>query len=211
LSIDKDKIIQSIIESSRVRDSKGILPSFGVYFSFFFVQYYTSLAFQFKKSIAEQGDAGQKSLVRLAQYSSYQTFHRICSSWEWKEVVEPEIESKEDQVHGLVAVNMALGWGALEIRSLIPERELVVRVSDSSEANGYLKEFGRADAPQCHMLQGAMGAIMDLLYARAYPKGCYSFATSERACRAQGDPYCEFVSWRQNEAEDAQRLGLANE
>ncbi len=45
MPIDGYKIIQAVMEGSRIRESKGIIPIFGVYLSLFFVQYYNRLSF----------------------------------------------------------------------------------------------------------------------------------------------------------------------
>jgi hypothetical protein len=103
------------------------------------------------------------------------------------------MESKEDQIFSFAAVAVAFGWGDLDVRELIPNEKLLIRVSDSYEATGYLHLHGLANSGKCYMLQGVSGAFMDLLYGEDYPDGCFTFQAEESFCRAKGDPYCEFI------------------
>lgn len=45
MAIDGSKIVHAVMEGSRIRDTKGIIPLFGVYLSLFFAQYYNKLSF----------------------------------------------------------------------------------------------------------------------------------------------------------------------
>lgn len=197
MAIDGIKIIQAIMEGSQIRDKKGIIPLFGVYLSLFFVQYYNRLSFDFEKRMGKQQEAKAMALlIEAAQECGYATFQGIRNSWEWDEIVGPMIESKEDQILGFTAVAVAFGWGDLEVKELIPDEKLVIRVGDSYEATGYIKDHGSADTGKCYMLRGVAGAFMDLLYGGDYPEGLYSFSAEESLCRVKGDQYCEFIARR---------------
>ena len=89
---------------------------------------------------------------------------------------------------------VAFGWGDLEIHSLVPEKKLVIQVSDSYEASGYLEQYGPAKSEKCYMLRGVAGAFMDLIYGSDYPDGLYAFSALENRCRAKGDTCCEFIA-----------------
>jgi len=52
VAIDVSKIIHAVMEGSRIRESKGIIPLFGVYLSLFSVNYYNRLSFDFKSKWA---------------------------------------------------------------------------------------------------------------------------------------------------------------
>jgi hypothetical protein len=43
VAIDVSKIIHAVMEGSKIRESKGIIPIFGVYLSLFSVNYYNRL------------------------------------------------------------------------------------------------------------------------------------------------------------------------
>jgi hypothetical protein len=195
VAIDSTKIVHAVMEGSRVRESKGIMPHFGVYLSLFSVQYYNRLSFDFEKIIGPHREAeAQDLLIRAAQECGYATFQGIRNSWEWDEIVKPMIVRKEDQIMGFVAVAVAFGWGDLKVEALVPNEKLVIRVNDSYEASGYLKDYGYAVSAKCYMLRGVAGAFMDLVYGEAYPAGCCSFLAKEPLCRAKGDSCCEFIA-----------------
>ena len=195
MAIDGSKIIHAVMEGSRIRDAKGIIPLFGVYLSLFFVQYYNKLSFDFENEMGRERQSESAALlVEAAQECGYATFHGIRTSREWEELVRPMMESKEDQIFSFAAVAVAFGWGDLDVREIIPKEKLVIRVSDSYEATGYLHLRGLANSGKCYMLRGVSGAFMDLLYGEDYPDGCFTFRTEEPFCRAKGDSYCEFIA-----------------
>ncbi len=197
MAIDGSKIIHAVMEGSRIREAKGIIPLFGVYLSIFSVQYYNKLSFDFERKMGPLRAAEAESLlIAAAQECGYATFQGIRNSWEWDEIVKPMIENNEDQIEGFISVAVAFGWGDLEVKELLPDKKLVIRVGDSYEARGFLKDHGRANGSKCYMLRGVAGAFMDLLYGEDYPAGCFTFAAQEPLCRAKGDPYCEFIARR---------------
>jgi len=193
LTIDGSKIIHAVMEGSQIRESKGIIPLFGVYLSLFSVQYYNSLSFDFEQRLGDSRQA-KTLLLEAAQECGYATFQGIRNSWEWDEIVTPMIDRKEDQISGFAAVAVAFGWGDLEVREILPDRKLRIRVGDSYEATGYLERYGTATTGKCYMLRGVAAAFMDLIYGTDYPEGCFAFTAEEPLCRAKGDPFCEFVA-----------------
>ena len=195
MAIDVSKIIHAVMEGSKIRESKGIIPLFGVYLSLFSVNYYNRLSFEFEIRMGKTRKAqSQALLIEAAQECGYATFQGIRGSWEWQQVVAPMIENKEDQISGFVAVAVAFGWGDLVIAELVPKETLVIRANDSYEARGYLEQYGIANSAKCYMLRGVAGAFMDLVYGGDYPEGCFTFAAQEPRCRVKGDPYCEFIA-----------------
>jgi predicted hydrocarbon binding protein len=193
MAIDGTKIIHAVMEGSKIRESKGIIPLFGVYLSLFSVKYYNRLSFDFEKEMGLTREA-EALLIEAAQECGYATFQGIRNSWEWEQVVSPMIETKEDHISGFAAVAVAFGWGDLEINELAPGNKLAIRVSDSYEARGYLEQYGVSKSGKCYMLRGVTGAFMDLLYGEDYPDGCFTFLAEEPLCRAKGDEYCEFIA-----------------
>ena len=195
MAIDGTKIIHAVMEGSQIRESKGIIPLFGVYLSLFSVGYYNKLSFGFEQKLGKQREAEAEALLtRAAQECGYATFQGIRNSWEWEEIVDPMIEKKDDQITGFAAVAVAFGWGDIEVKEILPERKLRIRVNDSYEASGYLERYGAAASGKCYMLRGVTAAFMDLIYGAAYPDGCFDFVAEEPLCRAKGDPFCEFVA-----------------
>ena len=197
MAIDGSKIIHAVMEGSRIREAKGIIPLFGVYLSIFSANYYNKLSFDFERKLGRSRAGEAESLLtEAAQECGYATFQGIRNSWEWDEIVKPMIDSREDQIEGFTSVAVAFGWGDLEVKELIPEERLVIRVGDSYEASGYLEGYGRADSSKCYMLRGVAGAFMDLIYGEEYPDGCFTFIAQEPFCRAKGDKHCEFIARR---------------
>ncbi len=197
MAIDGSKIIHAVMEGSRIRESKGIIPLFGVYLSLFSVHYYNRLSFGFERELGPARRAEAAALlVKAAQECGYATFHGVRNSWEWGEIVEPMIDRKEDQIMGFAAVAVAFGWGDLKVRELIPGQVLRIQANDSYEARGYATDYGIAESGKCYMLSGVAGAFMDLLYGEDYPDGCFTFQAKESRCRAKGDSYCEFTVQR---------------
>ncbi len=195
MAIDVSKIIHAVMEGSKIRESKGIIPLFGVYLSLFSVYYYNRLSFDFENKMGVQREAEAKSLlIEAAQECGYATFQGIRESWEWEQVVAPMVENKEDQILGFAAVAVAFGWGDLAVEELVPGEKLVIRASDSYEATGYLEQYGVAKSEKCYMLRGVAGAFMDLVYGGNYPDGLYAYSAAENFCRAKGDSYCEFIA-----------------
>jgi len=194
MAIDGNKIIHAVMEGSRIREAKGIIPLFGVYLSILSVQYYNKLSFDFERRMGDTNAVeAQTLLTRAAQECGYATFQGIRNSWEWDEIIKPMIEFEKDEVEGFISVAVAFGWGDLEVRELVPNEKLVIRASESYEASGYLNDYGTAVSSKCYMLRGVAGAFMDLLYGGAYPDGCFTFIADERSCRAKGNSYCEFI------------------
>lgn len=206
MAIDGSKIIHAVMEGSRIRDAKGIIPLFGVYLSLFFVHYYNNLSFDFEKKMGKDKEKeAERLLIEAAQECGYATFQGIRISREWEELVESMIENREDQILGFAAVAVAFGWGDLVVKELIPDEKLLIRVTDSYEATGYLELHGQAHSGKCYMLRGVAGAFMDLLYGEDYPDGCFTFVAEETCCRVKGDPYCEFVARRSSHKRVAQK------
>jgi len=193
MAIDTDKIVHAVMQGSRIREAKGIIPLFGVYLSMISVQYYNRISFDFEKK-AKNPKYAQKLLVEAGQECGYTTFQGIRNSWEWDEVVKPMIETVEDQIHCFVSIAIAFGWGDLVVQEVVPEKKLVIRANDSYEAKGYLDAYGKADAGKCYMLRGVTAALMDLVYGDGYPDGCFQYAAVETQCMAKGAPYCEFIA-----------------
>ena len=194
MAIDGNKIIHAVMEGSQIRESKGIIPLFGVYLSIFPINYYNKLSYEFEKMLKERQSEAETLLVRAAQECGYATFQGVRNSWEWEEIVKPMIDRKEDQIEGFSAVAFAFGWGDLKVKKLVPGETLVIQASGSYEASGYLDQYGKAPLGKCYMLRGVTGALMDLLYGEDYPEGCFTFSAEEHLCRAKGDEYCEFVA-----------------
>ena len=84
MPIDVSKIIDAVMEGSKIRESKGIIPLFGVYLSLFSVHYYNRLSFDFACKLGRDREAEAETLlIEAAQECGYATFQGIRNSWEW--------------------------------------------------------------------------------------------------------------------------------
>ncbi len=196
MAIDSLKITHAIMEGSKIRDEKGILPLFGVYLSLYFTSYYNIVSFDFLARMGKRrSKEAEKLLIGAAQECGYATFHGIRQSWEWEELVKPMLETVDEQIEGFLAVATAFGWGGeMKVIDLVPGRKLHFQVHESYESAGYLKRHGIAESGKCFMLRGVAAAFMDLLYGEDYPDGCFTFLAAEPLCRAKGDTVCEFIA-----------------
>jgi hypothetical protein len=70
------------------------------------------------------------------------------------------IDNKDDQIYGFAAVAVAFGWGDLEVKEILPEKKLRIRVNDSYEASGYLEHYGTATKGKCHMFARPLFFVM---------------------------------------------------
>jgi len=195
MAVDGARIIQAVMRRSRIRDAKGIIPIFGVYLSLNQVEYYNRLSFEFEGSWdSHNSHEARALLIEAAQECGYATFQGIRTSVEWQQLVEPMVETEEDQIHAFSAITVALGWGDLSVAEFIPEEKLVIRARSGYEAEGFLQHYAHADTGKCFMLCGVTAAFMDLMYGPDYPDGCFTYKAMETRCRAMGDDYCEFVA-----------------
>ena len=71
------------MEGSKIRESKGIIPLFGVYLSLVSVSYYNRLSFDFEIKMGKAREAeAQALLIEAAQECGYATCQGIRTSWE---------------------------------------------------------------------------------------------------------------------------------
>ncbi|MBI4772700.1 MAG: hypothetical protein HY788_00730 [Deltaproteobacteria bacterium] len=195
MAIDGARIVRAVMQGSATRDSKGIIPIFGVYLSLNYASYYNMLCFEFERILRPKPQVQAVDLlIRAAQECSYATFHGIRTSSEWDELVRPMIETETDQIEAFAAIAVALGWGDLKIKEIVPHEKLVIQAMSGYESDGYLLNYGKADSGKCFMLCGVTAGFMDLMYGPDYPDGCFTYKAQEKHCRAQGDPCCEFVA-----------------
>lgn len=196
MAVDALKIVHAIMKGSRIRDAKGIIPLFGVYLSLYSTAYYDQVAFEFLEKMGPQRrQEAEKLLIAAAQECGYTTFHGIRQSREWEDIVQPMLETLDEQIEGFLAVSLAFGWaGKMEVVELQPCRKLHVRTTAAYESTHFVEHGKQAEGGRCFMLRGVVAAFMDLLYGAAYPEGCFTFFAREPRCQAQGDACCEFIA-----------------
>ena len=150
-------------------DEKGLISAFGVLLTRMYANYYTLISYRFvnelEKNIGEEGRIlGEELLVEAGHVCAFNTFGGIMESAEWYGLIFPTLQTREDWVHGIVAVINALGWGHYEIEELVPAEKLVLRVYSGYESNMYVAKYGEADEPIAHLNIGGVAGIMNLIY-----------------------------------------------
>jgi hypothetical protein len=198
MAINEKAIVDALSKMAIVGNEEGLIPAFGVYLTNMYTDYYNDLSFELEREMQSAGLAPVVGtlLIDAALQCGYNTFHGISTSAEWKALIEPMIEKREDILYGMAAVTNALGWGRVSIVEIVPNEKLVIQMPKNYESEGYLQKYGRAESGKCYMWAGVASAWMDLVYGKPYPDGMYTFEAKEVKCRAKGDPYCEVVATR---------------
>lgn len=193
-------------------DRSGVIGGPGGPFVALPAEFYATVTRLFELEIprnrgAKFGNLPGILLTEAAHRNGFHLFGEILSSSEWRDGVEPGLTSDRERLAALFGVVGQLGWGSWEIHAFVPGERLIVRVSDSYEAEGHTRRFGRSESPRCTVLRGAAAALMNLLYRAADPptadlsptlynalfRSPHTFRASETRCRAQGEPFCEVV------------------
>jgi hypothetical protein len=84
------------------------------------------------------------------------------SSPEWHSLVAPLCDTREDWLHGMIAVINALGWGIFRIEKIDVEKEFIVRVYNSYEGVGYRRMYPVTTDKNISFL--GMGAVLGLIH-----------------------------------------------
>jgi predicted hydrocarbon binding protein len=214
MAIRERVIVEAVSGLPLGGNEEGLIPAFGLYLTKHSADYYNRISFgllhEFIRQAPDLAEDARELLVEAGHVCAFNTFGGIMTSVEWDAVVRPMIESREDWIRGMVAVVNALGWGRWEVQSIAPGERLVVRIHDSYEATGFVRDYPRAEAPRCFLAAGGVGGLMNLVYqgdvtarptfTEAYYLEVFrdprSFRARETRCLAMGDPYCEIVAER---------------
>ncbi len=169
MAVDEQKIIDGVLQLGIKAGADGLINVFGVYLTNFYTDFWNNFSFEYeKKFLAVKGKNAlpevTKLLVEAAEDCALNTFWGIMNSTEWKSLVEPMIESDEDKIYALNAVQNALGWGKISVEEIVPGQKLTLKISTSYESIGYRTKYGNADSPKCYMLTGVAAAFMELVY-----------------------------------------------
>ncbi len=202
MAIDEQKIVDVVVRMNQQGDEEGIIDAFDVYLTNHYADYYNRISFRFEEEVrrndAENLEIARALLIMSGHVCAFHTFDGISRSDAWKALIAPMCETPEDRVRGIIAVVNAFGWGVWKAIEISPER-LVLRIANSYESTGFLREFGRSDHSECYLATGATAGLMNLFFTPGHDEqglatGC--FRATEIKCRCKGDPYCEFVVTR---------------
>ena len=185
--------------------TKGMIDAFGVLLTRMFANYYCQISYKVLKKLEimmrKDGlDLADELLTEAGHNCAFYTFGGVMESAEWNGMIKPMCKTKEDWVHGIVAVVNSFGWGFWEILELIPAEKLVIKVTNGYEATSYLAAHGNGAIPISFLAKGATMGIMNLLYngdvttnpnlnEDYYNAICRSdkmFSVTQTACRTMG-------------------------
>ena len=193
----------------------GLIEAFDVILTRHYSNYYCNISYGFLELLTKHmGDDGRLTAVELlteaGHVCAFNTFGGVMQSNEWNGLIKPMTSSKEDWVHGIVAVINAFGWGFWEIEELDPGKKLVLNVRSGYESNSYLDRYGKSEYPISFLATGGTAGIMNLIYTLNLPektpltldeqayaeihRSSQFFVARQTRCRAMGDGYDQFIA-----------------
>ena len=164
-SVDEPAILQALAGLDFSGNEEGLTPRFGVILTHHYSNFYNRAAFEFARRMSELGmaDMADDLLVEAGHRCAFNTFGGIMTSAEWEAVVQPQCATREDWIHGIVAVVNALGWGVWRVHELTPD-SLTIRIYDDYEGSAHRGMHGNASRPMNHLAQGGVAGLMNLVY-----------------------------------------------
>lgn len=198
----------------------GLIDAFGVLLTRHYANYYCNISYSFMDLFLEKmGEDGKQTAIELlteaGHVCAFNTFGGIMQSNEWNGMIKPMFATKEDWVHGIVAVVNALGWGAWEIVDLVPGKKLTLKINNGYESNSYVSSRGQSEFPISFLATGGVAGIMNLVYTLDLPNtapitldenqyqqiflNSNNFVSKQTKCRAMGDDYDEFEAFLEND------------
>lgn len=204
MAIDEKRIIDAVLSMNPQGNEEGIIDAFGVYLTNHYADYYNRISYIFERELERSGgqilkDVTKPMLIEAGHVCGFNTFGGIYKSDFFRSAIGPMCDSKEDCVKALVAVINALGWGTWEVESVTHD-QLVVRIKNTYESTGFLKEFGKSSSSECFLATGVAAALMNIVFQdNVYEDmNANKFVAEEVKCKSKGDAYCEFVAKRKN-------------
>ena len=210
-AVDEPGVLKALAGLDLAGNEEGLIPRFGLMLTNHFANFYNRISFEFTRKMGETDllDAGEMLLTDAGYRCAFHTFGGIMVSAEWDAVVLPQLRTKQDWVHGMVAVINALGWGVWRVAEISDER-LVVRIWDDYESCGYLDMYGKSARPVSHLAAAATAGMMNLVhvgniankpelsvdfYNEVFERDG-NFRPEHVRSIAQGDEYTEIVACR---------------
>ena len=167
--VDEDSIIaavRSLPLYGRIgAQQTGLIDAFGVVLTNHFADYYNRISYQTYFAMQQAGipeEDIKEIFIQSGHVCAFNTFGGIMSSPEWHAVVEPMCQTREDWLHGMIAVINALGWGTYRIEKIDSGQEFVVRIYNAYEGVGYRRLYPPTNDRNISYL--AMGALLGLVH-----------------------------------------------
>jgi len=208
--LDEDAIFDALQGLPLVGDDQtGLIEAFGVILTHHYANYYNRISFEFERELAAQfGTDGMEIaeplLVESGHVCAFNTFGGIMKSMMWQGLIQPQLATKEDWVHGIIACVYALGWGRWQAVGISRDEARFV-IHNDYESIGFRAMYGKADHNISYLAMGSAMGIMDLVYVgniEEHPelnpafyeklfKGKESYQAKVVKSLAMGDPYTE--------------------
>ncbi|MBI4396340.1 MAG: hypothetical protein HY548_04535 [Elusimicrobia bacterium] len=168
-NVDYDGIFKAVSGMPLVGNDDGYIYAFGVYLTRHYANYYNRISFEFERALekkfGKQGvEVAAPLLTEAGHVCAFNTLGGIMVSTEWDALIRPSLKTKEDWVHGIIAVVNTLGWGRWQVTK-VSETMAEFVAHDDYESVGYLAMYGKSDHPISYLFQGGVVGIMDLVYA----------------------------------------------
>jgi hypothetical protein len=197
MAVDTRKIIDLASSLPIASSEKGIIAAFGVYVVMNYNEFFYKLVSRITNMVDDEAaQAIERDLYNAVSECAYHTFHGARSSMEWRDLILPMIETREDELYALVAFTNIFGIGYIEIEELVPEERLVTVVKNAYDPGRYLEEYGPQPRGRCYMFNACNASYMDLVYGVAYPNGMGTFISEEVECRSMDHSTCRFMARR---------------
>jgi len=167
-NVDYDGIMTAVGGLPLVGDEEGNIPAFGVYLTRHYANYYCRISYAFLNRLtAQYGDEGwavaAPMLVEAGHVCAFNTFGGIMLSTEWDALIKPTLRTREDWVHGILAVVNCLGWGRWQVTSLSSDAAQFV-LHDDYESVAYNAMYGTPSRNVSFLAQGGVAGLMNLVY-----------------------------------------------
>jgi len=207
-NVDETGITNAVRGMPLEGNADGLIPAFGVYLTRNFANYYNYISYETTKAIVEstgEPELARDLFIEAGHVCAFHTLGGIMESEEWYGLVEPQCQTREDWISGIIAVANAFGWGYWTVTELEPGKRMISCVDGSYESNGYLGMYGKSALPNSYLITGGAAGVMNLLYFgditekpelnEAYYDKLFrsegSFVGKQVKCRSMGDDYCE--------------------
>ncbi len=194
-SVDEEVIIDAVVGMPLYGRESGLIPVFSVYLANIPALFYNLLSLGFIEAMAARGRerSARRLLQEDAETCGMNTFRGIMCSTEWEGLIAPMIREPADNLHALIAVSNALGWGNWHIQRHTPGLSLDLESLNGYEALGFQELRGPSKRPQCSMLTGVAAGLMELIYGEGTLEERFgTYAAVESECISSGASRCCF-------------------
>ena len=168
-NVDYQGILDAVSGMKLLGDVQdGLISAIGVYLTRHYANYYNRISFEFlRRTEKDFGEKGRRVteplLIEAGHVCAFYTVGGVMVSQEWDALIKPSLKTKEDWVHGVVAVVNTFGWGRWQVTN-VSEKGATFVIHDDYESIGYLATYGKSAYPISYLVKGGVQGILDLVY-----------------------------------------------